>query len=285
VIPTFNRSDLIGEAIRSAQAQPETAEVIVVDDGSTDSTQEVLAAFSDLRIFRTNRCERGAARNLGAREARFGFIAFLDSDDYWEPDKLAAQVTHFQSPSVTGVRFVDAGGRATGRSYVAPERAWADLPYENRFLAAPSSLVLPREMFYEVGGFPEERGVQGSEDWVFLNRLRARGRKIEIVPNLLTNYRVHSGNSTGDLDKVASCMWNAATLISASIDSEQLSRRVKGRTAGTIGRQFAHAGRWSEARSWLASAFTYGGPRDSIWAACAVASSAAKAIVRRGSGY
>lgn len=277
VIPTYNRAEFLGAAIRSAFEQPNTGEVIVVDDGSTDGTQEVLRGFPGVRTFRLANRERGAARNFGANEARFEYLAFLDSDDTWEPVKLAAQLEHPEYPSVTGIRFIDACGEPTGRTYVPPEHSWIQLPFENNFLATPSSLLVPRSIFRATGGFPEERNVQGSEDWLFLNRLRAIGAEIVVIPELLTCYRVHPGNSTGQLDKVADCMWNAAELIAGS-GSRGFSRRVKGRTAGSIARQFARWGRWEEARRWYSIARTEGTLQESWRATWAVASSGAKCL-------
>src|SRR5512132_1526909 len=94
VIPTRNRADLLSRAVRSVLAQDMRSEVIVVDDCSTDDTPRVLAKFGDrIRVIRTERnIERGAARNLGAREARATTLAFLDSDDEWKAGKLARQL-------------------------------------------------------------------------------------------------------------------------------------------------------------------------------------------------
>lgn len=282
VIPTYNRAEYLGDALRSALVQPETGEVIVVDDGSTDGTKEVLKSFPDVNVISTANVERGAARNLGAHEAQFDLLAFLDSDDAWEPGKLAAQLRRPDEPSVTGVRFVDAGGAPSGRTYTPPGDAWLRLPFENLFLAAPSSLLMPASVFLAAGGFPEERKVQGSEDWVFLNRLRKMGAHIAVIPELLIRYRVHSGNSTGQLDKVAGCLWSAAEIIGRSTGSEEMSRRVKGRTAGSISRQFARAGRWGDARRWFRISLLEGTPRETIWTTWAVATSGVKSLLSRG---
>ena len=93
VIPTYNRAALVGRAVRSALAETSPGdEVIVVDDGSTDDTEEALAPYRDrIRYFRARHGKAGAARNHGVREARNGLVAFLDSDDEWMPDKLVLQ--------------------------------------------------------------------------------------------------------------------------------------------------------------------------------------------------
>ena len=279
VIPTYNRAEYLPAAIESVLGQPETCEVIVVDDGSTDETSEVLAMFPSVVVHKTPNIERGAARNLGALTARFGLIAFLDSDDAWAPDKLAIQLSVEGRPSVTGVRFIDAHGEATGRTYVAPPDSWDRLPYVNQYLATPSSLLISAEVFREAGGFPERRELQGSEDWVFLNRLRQLGTPIAVIPELLTLYRSHPGNSTGQLDKVAVCMWEAAEEIAAGAGGRVDKKRVTSRTAGSIARQYARAGVWREARRWLEIALQEGRAADRVWASWAAGTSGAKFLL------
>jgi len=103
VIPTYNRAEIIGRAIRSVQAQTfEDWELIVVDDASEDETEEVVAAFEDTRIRYIQHVEnRGgaAARNTGIRNSRGEYIAFLDSDDEWLPQKLEGQIRVFEKAS------------------------------------------------------------------------------------------------------------------------------------------------------------------------------------------
>ena len=100
VIPTYNRAEIIGRAIRSVQAQTfEDWELIVVDDASEDETEEVVGAFEDTRIRYIQHVEnRGgaAARNTGIRNSRGEYIAFLDSDDEWLPHKLEGQLQVFK---------------------------------------------------------------------------------------------------------------------------------------------------------------------------------------------
>ncbi len=93
IIPTYNRAHLVGRAIQSALAAGfDCDEIIVVDDGSTDNTADVLTRFGDrIRSIRISNSGAGAARNAGIREARGDLVAFLDSDDEWMPHKLDLQ--------------------------------------------------------------------------------------------------------------------------------------------------------------------------------------------------
>ncbi|MFL6333560.1 MAG: glycosyltransferase family 2 protein [Pyrinomonadaceae bacterium] len=131
VIPTYNRAPLLGRSIRSVLAQCfEDFEVIVVDDGSTDETAEVVAAFDDPRVSYVRLARNtgaGAARNVGIRLARGKFLAFQDSDDEWLPSKLSKQMAAFaRGTSELGVVYSDM------------QRVWGD--GTTSYLAAPTVL-------------------------------------------------------------------------------------------------------------------------------------------------
>lgn len=117
VIPTFNRHYCVGRAIESVLAQTHPKwELIVVDDGSTDGTPERLASFGDaIKVIRQTNQGPSAARNAGIRAARGEFVAFLDSDDEWMPDKLERQLDLMRDSRVivaaTNWRTRDAGSR------------------------------------------------------------------------------------------------------------------------------------------------------------------------------
>ena len=106
IIPTYNRAHLVGRAIRSVLNQTyQDFEIIVVDDGSTDNTEEVVKSFNDPRIrYIRHEKNRGgsAACNTGIRAARGEYIAFQDSDDEWLPEKLEKQMQVFEN-TPTGV--------------------------------------------------------------------------------------------------------------------------------------------------------------------------------------
>ena len=145
VLPTYNRAPLLGRSIRSVLGQSyEDFELVVVDDGSTDGTAEVVAAFGDPRVRYValgRNAGAGAARNVGIRLARGKFLAFQDSDDEWLPSKLAKQMEAFgRGPAGLGVVYSDMqrilrDGTAT-------------------YFAAPSvlsgRLVSPAAWFYQV---------------------------------------------------------------------------------------------------------------------------------------
>ena len=110
IIPSYNRADIINETIDSVLAQTyANVEVIVIDDGSTDNTRGVVAAYRDPRLHYSYKTNGGlsAARNAGLDSARGEFIAFLDSDDVWQSWKLAAQMQIFERHPEVGLIWSD----------------------------------------------------------------------------------------------------------------------------------------------------------------------------------
>lgn len=130
IMPSYNTAAYIADSIRSVQAQTyENWELIIVDDCSTDDTDAVVASFSDNRIrYLKNPVNSGAAvsRNYALREAKGKWIAFLDSDDLWEPEKLEKQIRfmreHGYTFSYTNYNEIDEDSRANGRTVTGPKR-------------------------------------------------------------------------------------------------------------------------------------------------------------------
>lgn len=110
IIPTYNRAHCVGEAIESVLSQTfRDFELIVVDDGSTDNTQEVLSKYgSAIRVIRQENSGVSAARNTGIKASRGEWVAFLDSDDLWEPEKLMVQMEDVTSNPEVVAHMVDA---------------------------------------------------------------------------------------------------------------------------------------------------------------------------------
>lgn len=200
VIANHNYGRFLGDAIASALNQTSPAfEVIVVDDGSTDESHEVVHSFgSRIRVVRQENRGVSAARNRGIGESRGELVAFLDADDWWLPEKLARQVEGFRRENVgmvyTGLRYVDVCGNVlstttSGRS----GRVLEDLA----LLRAPgvpasgSSPVVRRSVLEKVGGFDE--ALSTSADWDLWRRVACH-YEIEFVPEPLTIYRQHGSS-------------------------------------------------------------------------------------------
>src|SRR5262249_25255030 len=164
IIITYNRAQYLQRAIRSVLNQTfQDFEIVVVDDASTDETPEVVKAFSDpkIRYFRhpINRQEAGS-RNTAIQNARAEYVAFLDDDDLWLPQKLAVQVDLLdKSPSTVGVvytSFLDIDGETEKvlGLWTAEKRGnvLQDL-IEKNWIGIPSTVVLRRKCFDAVGLF------------------------------------------------------------------------------------------------------------------------------------
>jgi glycosyltransferase involved in cell wall biosynthesis len=202
VIPTYNRADYILESIESVFSQTFTDyEIIIVDDGSTDDTWEILQPLIDngkvLYIYQEN-SNKSAARNLGITKSSGKYIAFLDSDDVFLPTKLEKQVSYLdQNPEVGFVhswysKFDDEGNhlgiRDTSRysGWVYPKilLSWSVL------MALPCMMV-KREVMSEVGNFDINQN--WGEDLDLWRRITRR-YPIDLIPEVLTKVRVHAGN-------------------------------------------------------------------------------------------
>ena len=239
VIPTHNRSALLSRTLRSALRQVRVDfEVIVVDEASNDDTPALLSALDDRRV-RVLRHEipRGlsAARNHGAEHARAEWLAFLDDDDLWAPDKLFRQVSAARE---TGREWAYTGSVniANGRIVrISPapseEEVMATLP---RFPILPgggSNVIMRRETFTQVGPF-ETRLVSGGEDWELWIRLAKHGW-LGIREPLMAK-RIHSSNMFGETDRIVRATTVIETLHDAPIDWGRMCP-VAGRTLSPRG--------------------------------------------------
>jgi glycosyltransferase involved in cell wall biosynthesis len=204
VIPTYQRAALLEEAVRSVLAQRYAhLEVLVEDDGSTDESGAAMARLADPRIsyrWAPNVGRPAPVRNRGVARARGSLVAFLDSDDVWEPGKLEAQVAALeQDPTLLAVSceatWVPARKQPViGLDGVVVRPTFAELLQRN--LVMTSGMVVRREALAAVGGFdesPELRAVEDLDLWLRL--LRHRDRSIALLPQPLLLYRYGDGIS------------------------------------------------------------------------------------------
>jgi glycosyltransferase involved in cell wall biosynthesis len=201
VIPTYNRRDLIGETLDSVFAQTfRDFEVVVVDDGSTDGTPERLRPLAEqgrIRYIRQKNAEQAAARNRGLEEARGEFIAFLDDDDLWPPDKLQWQVEALRErPDAVLVygeeRQLHPDGRHVRRSVAWPDGdVYAQFRLRN-WITTPGQTLIRADALREIGGF--DAAIWRSEDWDLYIRLARRGPFI-FRPVVALDYRVQPNHS------------------------------------------------------------------------------------------
>lgn len=195
VIPTYDRAALLRKALESVFAQTWTQyEVIVVDDGSTDSTREIIGQWSDrlTYIWQENRGV-AEARNRGTSAARGEWIAFLDSDDLWLPEKLARCMERVRRAPDTAILFHpmteidDAGNRVRGRSKRAAAGRIVDRLFAHCFVHTPT-VVVRRDVLKQAGGFSAELEV--CEDYQLWLRIALK-HPFVMVPEPLALRRLH----------------------------------------------------------------------------------------------
>jgi GT2 family glycosyltransferase len=163
IIPTFNRAWVLAKAIDSVLAQTfAPKEIIVVDDGSTDGTRELLAAYGDrLRVFHQPNKGVSAARNVGIRRSCGEYIALLDSDDRWEPEKLACQAAFFTAHPRAMICQTEEIWIRKGRRVnpMQKHRKPSGMIFEQslyRCLVSPSAVMMKKQIFDVKGMFNED---------------------------------------------------------------------------------------------------------------------------------
>ena len=228
IVPVFNGERYLAEALDSILKQSYwPLEIIVVDDGSTDTTPAVAACYGDrIRYVRQDNAGAPAARNLGLRLAGGEFLAFLDSDDLWHPEKLERQMRRFEARPELDLCV----------TYL--QNFWiAELKNEeNRFKGHRLSQPLPgyvtqtllarRSAFYRVGWFDESLKVGDPADW-FL-RAGEQGLVTEILPDVLVDRRMHGSNMSmqaGTRRMTSRMQDSMLRVVKASLDRRRFSHK------------------------------------------------------------
>ncbi|MCA1926061.1 MAG: glycosyltransferase [Thiobacillus sp.] len=233
VIPAFNAESTLARAIESVRAQSWPAhEILVVDDGSRDATADIAARYAEVKLVRQPNRGVSVARNAGAAAATGDWLAFLDADDWYAPDRLRLHAEWIADDGaldfLTGdYEYRDAAGvligtsmaqHASGRAVLARAagslRATMETPAEIAAYVADHfgdthTLSVPRARFVELGGYPA--GFKVCEDVHFLARLVAKSRRIGVVCASLGVYVIHGGSATRR-DPVAAQRENVRTL-------------------------------------------------------------------------
>lgn len=204
VIPTHNYGRFIAEAVEGVLGQTHSvSEIVVVDDGSTDETETVVRRFGErVKYLRQENAGVCAARNRGVAESTGEFIAFLDADDRWYPEKLEKQLAKFRTdPEIglvhCGIREFDSTTGETIAIHLEGGEGWvADrlALWEEPVIYGPGgSIMIRRPVIAEVGGF--DTALRNGEDWEFCFRV-ARRYKVGFVRDVLVDYRNHGDNAT-----------------------------------------------------------------------------------------
>ena len=255
IIATRNRSTLLAKTLRSVLGQRGVDfEVIVVDEASTDDTAALLAALDDPRVRIIRHGEAlglSAARNHGADEASGDWLAFIDDDDLWAPDKLARQLRAAEDARrdwvYTGAVNIEGHRIVHSRPPLPPDETVAMLPRYNAIPGGASNVAWRRTAWDLVGPF--DTRFRGGEDWDMSIRLAKRSPPAWVCSPLVAK-RVHSTNMFLDVGEIV----RSTKLIEASHGT----RADWGRLHLWFAERYLRAGRRGEAVGQLVKAAAKG---------------------------
>jgi glycosyltransferase involved in cell wall biosynthesis len=202
IIPAFNAAGTIRETIESVQRQThEDFEIIVVDDGSADGTLEIVRSMgAEIRLVQQSNVGPGTARNAGAAVATGAWLAFLDSDDLWKPEKLEkqlreAEVSNAELIYTNVIPIGSSSGLASLQhdpSRMPHGNVLAELQLDN--FVTLSSVMISSEAFAALGGFCGPEHVEVAEDWDLWLRYAESGRHMSPCTEPLVLYRWRNGS-------------------------------------------------------------------------------------------
>jgi glycosyltransferase involved in cell wall biosynthesis len=215
IIPTYNSSLFIKRAVQSVISQTFTDwELLVVDDCSTDNTTELVNEFakndSRIKLFKTSSNSGGPAipKNIGFKVSKGEFIAYLDHDDEWLPNKLNEQINLFINSPKKNLGLVSCGALLiddTGKRFGVFIPTKKENPFPEILLRNPiysnSSVLIKREVIEMVG--ERDETMKYSEDWDMWIRITKAGYEIEYVYKPLFRYYFHKENATKTLNYIA----------------------------------------------------------------------------------
>ncbi|MCL6714225.1 glycosyltransferase [Pseudomonas sp. R2.Fl] len=256
IIPTYNRRDLVVRAIETVLAQTRAVdEIIVIDDGSTDGTEQLLRARYGDRVRYVWQANAGvsAARNHGMRLASGRYFALLDSDDEWLPEKTERQLAWLEAHPEAGmvlcdVERVDSEGRLIDvfrrRDVIREDGQVLRWVIHNPALA-PASAILRREVFEDIGGFDES--LRTAEDIDFHLRIAQRWPIGVVEQSLVRAMRGHDGLSAeaSTYDDYVRVVERAVRAARGQVADAELDRALAG-TYARNARGMLIRGRWRD---------------------------------------
>lgn len=253
IVPTYNRRELLEKTVDSVRAQTfRDFEIIVVNDGSSDDTAEWLDRQEDLRHIDQDNCGIAGSRNNGAAIARGSWLAFVDHDDLWAPDKLSIQAEFVRQNTDLGLvacRHVRLGKRFSDRRNGPRIRGDLLVKVFSESFIHTSSVMIRRDVFDEIGGFPTQyRFADEFDVWL---KIAAR-YPIGYIDDPLVFIRFYESNTSHNRIGVRTDTYD---ILTKNDDPQRIPRSVYRRTMSdhdiSFGRAYWGAGRPEEALKWF----------------------------------
>ncbi len=259
IISTYNREHMVARAIKSVLGQTyRDFELIVVNDASTDHTDEVLNSFNDKRIryvrFGENR-GGPAARNTGIKMSRGNYISFLDDDDEWLPAKLEKQVEKIEhAPGEVGLIYsgsevIEDGSNTVQRRYHPEQRGDVRI----RLLLGPmvgsvSNVLVRKECFIKAGLFDES--LKSCQDWDMWKRISDH-YEFDFTPEILSRIHLHGDQISSDL---GSLIPGRTRMVEKHIEEFREHPDILVVHLKRLGKLHCINGTWEEAAHWFKEA-------------------------------
>lgn len=195
IIAVYNGEKYIAETINSVLAQDyPSIELVVIDDGSTDGTADIVRNFPQVKYFHMPNAGLGAARNNGVRRASGEYLAFIDADDLWLPEKLRVQMQRLLTENSENTMVFSHMGQFICSTLSETEAGKIKLEEHQKVIPGISAitLLLHKNVFEKVGYFFEIKQVGDFIEWYS----RAQDLKIETImlPEVLAKRRIHASN-------------------------------------------------------------------------------------------
>ena len=192
IIAVFNGEKFLCEAVESILAQTYTNyEIILIDDGSTDNTKKIAQSFPEVKYFFQENRGVAAARNYGISKSKGGYLAFLDADDLWMPDKLELQIKAFQDDPTLDIvsghvtQFVDPSkGKIDDRKF-----HFTGLPQAGYVITA---CLIKQNTFKKTGLFHEN--IRNGETISWFASMLQKNIRFELLPDVIMRRRIHGDN-------------------------------------------------------------------------------------------
>lgn len=192
IIPVYNCDRYLGQALQSVQNQDyQPLEIIVVDDGSEDNSANIARSFKEVHYMYQPNQGVAMARNAGVAEAHGEFIAFLDADDLWPPNKLSVQVSYMLLHPQIGYTLAGLS------NFLEPGTKWPswannDPLTENQNAYSPCTLLVRKAVFVHIGIFNPRYKIGEDTEWFV--RAKDAGIPFEILSDIVVQRRIHGSN-------------------------------------------------------------------------------------------